>query len=156
MIPLMQNEVIGTRRWLTPEQFMDAFAFGNALPGPITTKMAGYIGYRTAGWSGAFIALLGLTVPMIAAMILVAALYFANRDNPLVGGFLNGVRPVVIGLLALVVVEFAPKAFGKGIDLTLWLLAIVAFAASVWFDVHPALLIVLGGAVGLLSGAARR
>ena len=152
MIPLVQSEVVTTRRWMDDEQFMDAFAFANALPGPITTKMGGYVGYRVAGWPGALSALLGLTVPTIFAMVVIAALYLEHRDNPLVAGFMNGVRPVVIGLLVLVVWEFAPKAFVGKRTLPLWLLALGAFAASVWLGVHPAVLIVAGGVAGFFIG----
>ena len=154
-IPLLEEEVVTARRWLSREQFMDAFAFGNALPGPITTKLAGYVGYRVAGWPGALLALLGLTLPTIIGMITLAAAYLRYQDDPLIGSFLSGVRPVVIALLLLVVLNFAPGAFGSRRVLeqkpSLWLIAAASFALAV-FGVHPALLIVLGGVTGLLLG----
>ena len=69
--------------------------------------------------------------------------------------FLRGVRPVVIALLALVVWQFAPRAFGTpgqwlG-NWALWLFAIAAFVLAVRFNVHPALLIVVGGALGMIA-----
>ncbi len=153
-IPLLQEEVVNAKGWLSREQFMDAFAFGNALPGPITTKLAGYVGYRAAGWPGALAALLGLTLPSIAAMILLAALYFRYQDNPVISSFLAGVRPVVIALLILVVLDFAPSAFGakglRGQRPALWLVAGAAFVLAARFAVHPALLILGGGLAGLL------
>jgi len=151
-IPLIQREV-EARRWLEREAFLDAFAFGNALPGPIATKLAGYIGYRVAGWAGATVALLALTVPTIVAMVALAAVYLAYRDTPYVTAFLTGLRPVVIALLVLTVVTFVPSALGPvrawRAHLGQWLLAAVAFVLAASFDVHPALLIVGGGALGL-------
>lgn len=153
MIPLLRDEVVTRRRWLTREEFIDAFAFGNALPGPILTKLAGYVGHRQAGWPGALVSLLGLTVPTILAMVLLTALFVRYQDSPLVGGFLNGVRPVVIALLALVVWEFAPGAFGSltrwRSSWPRWLLAALAFMLAVTLNLHPAILIVAGGVVGL-------
>ena len=52
MIPLVQAEVVDHRGWLTNEQFVDVLAAGNSLPGPISTKMAVYIGYQTGGALG--------------------------------------------------------------------------------------------------------
>jgi len=152
-IPLIQREV-ETHRWLTREAFLDAFAFGNALPGPIATKLAGYIGYRVAGWAGATVALLALTGPTIVAMVALAALYARYQETALVAGFLTGLRPVVIGLLVVTVVSFAPSALGAVRDgrarwLT-WGITAAAFGAAVLFDVHPGLLILAGGLVGLL------
>jgi chromate transporter len=151
-IPLIQREV-EARRWLTREAFLDAFAFGNALPGPIATKLAGYVGYRVAGWGGAVVALLALTVPTILAMVGLAALYVQYQDSPWVEGFLTGLRPVVIGLLVYTVVVFAPGALGPlrawRSNLLRWGLAIAAFVAAVAFGIHPGLLILAGGVAGM-------
>ncbi len=155
MIPLIQDEVVDVRAWMTHEEFLDAFAFGNALPGPIATKLAGYVGYKVAGWGGAVAGLAGMTVPTILAMIALAALYARYRSHPAVESFLTGVRPVVIALLALVVWEFLPKALGLPPQWLknwgLWVLAIGAFVLAVRFNVHPAVLIVAGGIVGLVG-----
>lgn len=154
MIPLIQEEVVEVQGWLTHEEFLDAFAFGSALPGPIATKLAGYVGYKMAGWSGAAVGLLGISGPTIVAMVGLITLYLRFRDEPALAGFLNGVRPVVIALLALVVWEFLPKALGAPpqwlANWVLWLLAIGAFALSVRFNVHPAALIVVGGLIGVV------
>jgi chromate transporter len=154
MIPLIQNEVVDVRHWLSREEFLDAFAFGNTLPGPIATKLAGYVGFKVAGWGGALMGLLGMTVPTILAMIALGAVYLRFRESPAIGGFMRGVRPIVIALLALVVYEFVPSALGSPPqwlgNWALWVLAIVAFVLSVRFNVHPALLIVAGGAFGLV------
>lgn len=153
MIPLLQDEVVTRRGWLSRAEFLDAFAFGNALPGPILTKLAGYVGHRQAGWPGALVSLLALTAPTILAMVLLATLYAAYRESPLVSGFINGVRPVVIALLALVVWEFADSAFGSlkhwRITWPRWLLAALAFGLAVTLNLHPAILIVAGGVAGL-------
>lgn len=153
MIPLIQEEVVEVQHWLTKDEFLDAFAFGNALPGPIATKMAGYVGYKVAGVPGATMGLVGVAVPTIVAMIALGTVYLRYRDNPVFEHFLRGVRPVVIALLALVVWEFAPRALGLPPqwlrNWTLWLLAAAAFVLALRFNVHPALLIVAGGLLGV-------
>lgn len=154
MIPLIQEEVVDVQHWLTKEEFLDAFAFGSALPGPIATKMAGYVGFKVAGWPGAAAGLVGVSVPTILAMIALGGLYLRYRESPLFGAFLRGVRPVVIALLALVVWEFAPRAFGAPpewlANWALWALAVAAFALAIRFGAHPAVLIVAGGVTGLI------
>jgi chromate transporter len=151
-IPLIEREV-EAHGWLSREAFLDAFAFGNALPGPIATKLAGYVGYRVAGWWGATAALLALTLPTIVAMVALAAVYVRTRESPWVAGFLDGLRPVVIALLVLTVVGFAPGALGALRDWrgrwASWGIALAAFVAAVAFDVHPGILILVGGLVGL-------
>ena len=153
MIPLIQEEVVEVQKWLTKEEFLDAFAFGSSLPGPIATKMAGYVGYKVSGTVGAVAGLIGVTVPTIIAMIALGAVYAKYRGSPVFDSFLRGVRPVVIALLALVVWDFFPSALGRPPqwlgNWALWLLAVGAFVLSVKFNAHPALLIVVGGVVGI-------
>lgn len=155
-IPLIEREVL-RRGWLEREDFIDALAFGNALPGPITTKLAGFVGFRVGGWLGASIALVALSVPTIVAMVALASLFALAHDLPLLERFLAGLRPVVIALLVLVVVGFAPAAL-RGADrferTWRWAVAVGAFVLAALAEVHPAVLIVAGGLVGLV--AARR
>jgi chromate transporter len=154
MIPLIQVEVVELRGWLTREAFLDAFAFGNALPGPIATKLAGYVGYRVAGAAGATVGLLAISAPTILAMLALAGVYARYRERTVVQRFLAGVRPVVVALLALVVWDFAPAALA--VAPTVWgnaplvAIALTAVVVSLRRDPHPALLIVAGGALGLL------
>lgn len=154
MIPLIQEEVVEVQGWLTQDEFLDAFALGNTLPGPIATKLAGYVGYKVAGPLGATFGIMGVVLPTAIAMILLLAVYLRFRDAPQVAGFLRGVRPVVIALLALVVWEFAPRAFGAPAEWlgnwALWLIALMAFALSIKFNVHPGILIVISGTLGAL------
>jgi chromate transporter len=147
-IPLVQREV-EQHGWLTREAFIDALAYGNTLPGPITTKLAGYVGHKVAGWTGAAVALAGLTVPTIVAMIALASAYAAYGDAPGVSAFLTGLRPVVIALLVSVVIMFVPSALLHTTRRRArTILSVLAFGLAVGMDVHPAILIVAGGVIG--------
>lgn len=48
-VPLIEEEVVDTYNWLTIGEFTDAYAFGNTVPGPITTKIAVKAFYFTSG-----------------------------------------------------------------------------------------------------------
>jgi chromate transporter len=62
MISLIREEVADVNDWMTIEEFTGNLAMGYALPGPIATKMAGYIGYQIACIHGLLVAILGLVV----------------------------------------------------------------------------------------------
>ena len=147
MIPLMQEEVVDAHRWLSTEEFVDALAMGNALPGPIATKMSLYVGYKLAGMPGALAGLMGVVVPSAALMLVLALFFFQFKDHPKVQATLIAVRPAVVALLALVVYDIFPKSV-KGWDTAL--IAGVTFIAVAFLKIHPALAILAAAIVGVI------
>ncbi len=155
MVLLIQDEVITLRGWLSLEEFLDVYAFGNALPSPIATKLASFIGFHVAGWPGAIAALAGVAVPTALLLILLASLFMRHRKNRVINAMIEGVRPVVVALLVLVVWDFLAPVFGvtPGDWLSNWHLILVALVSLVLllrYRVHPVPLIVAGGLVGML------
>src|SRR5690625_7942751 len=71
-IPLLEYEVVDRYGWFTVSEFSEMVALGNGLPGPIATKMAGYIGYEMGGVLGA---LVGLFAIVVHSMILLIFLF---------------------------------------------------------------------------------
>lgn len=156
MIPLVRSEVVEVRGWLTPEAFLDAFAFGNALPGPIVTKLAMYVGHQVAGWPGAAAALLGATLPTLVLMLLVARLVIRAKNNGALQAAITGIRPIVVALLLLVAWDFAPNALGGvgeiGVNWPRWAIAAGSLFLTLRYEWHPVVLILLGAGVGVVLG----
>lgn len=154
IIPVLRHEIVTRAGWMSQDDFLDAYMLGSTMPGPIGTNLAAYFGHRIAGWPGAIISVAATVLPTALAMIGLASLYFVHRDNPLVSGMLQGIRPVVIALLVVVVWDFLPAAIGPRATWhrypLRWLLVALIFVLTVRFQVNAAVLIVIGGAVGLL------
>lgn len=146
VIPLIQLEVVNNYKWLSTEEFTDALAMGNALPGPIATKMSAYVGYKVAGLWGALAALAGTVVPTAVAMLGLAGLYFKYKDTPQMAGMLKAVRPVVVVLLIQTAWEMGVKSFPLPVT---WVIALVALVLIFGFKLHPIILIVSSMLFGL-------
>ena len=146
MIPLMQVECVQTQAWVSDEQFIDALAAASALPGPIAVKMSILIGAQTAGVSGAVAALLGVMLPAVAMISVVASVLIGQRDNPALNGAMRAVQPAVIGLLAWTVISLAPDGIRS---LEGALIAAVALVALM-LKVHPAVVIVSAMGMGAI------
>ncbi|GEN24334.1 chromate transporter [Halomonas cupida] len=150
IIPLIENEVVGTYGWMTHQQFAETLALGNALPSPIATKMAGYIGYDIAGVGGAFVAVLATVGPSLLLMIAALGTLYRYRNSIKVKSMSQWVRPVVMVLMAGLTWNFLQE----GVDTSGWLhtLIIGAVAALLLLKtrVHPALVVCLGLGYGAL------
>jgi chromate transporter len=109
-IPLVHKEVVETFKWMDSDEFGDILALANALPGPINTKMAGYIGYRLAGITGMLTALFATAVPTIILMIVLLTGLQSFKDKPWVQGAANAVVPVVAVMLGTLTWDFIKKS----------------------------------------------
>ena len=147
MVPILKAEVVERRKWIETDDFMDALAIGNALPGPIVTKMAAAIGYRKSGWCGAMAALLGIILPSALILLILMGFVALVKDNPTVSSMLKGLRPVVVAMLAYAAWDMAPNAL-KGY--ATWIIGLIALALMIFSPIHPALIIVAGAIVGVL------
>ena len=144
-IPLIEAEAVNHYRWLTQEEFANALAIGNTLPGPIATKMAGFIGYQVAGWPGALTALTATVAPTVLIMVGLYTLLNRFSDSPVVKGMIAGVRPVVWVLFVTLALDYI--AFVKTPPAIV--IALLAFAAIYFLKLHPVFAVVFG----LVAGA---
>ena len=140
-IPLVHKEVVGTFGFMTDEEFTDILAIGNTLPGPIATKMAGYIGYRVGGVLGLFNALIATVLPTAVAIILFLTVLREYKDLPFIKGMTNGVVPIVGVMMAVLTWEFLKKGKASlGWQKGLLILA-VALVAIWLLQIHPGIII---------------
>jgi chromate transporter len=148
-IPLIEYEVVHRYEWMAVEEFGEVLALGNALPGPIATKMAGYIGFVEGGVLGAFIALFATIAPSLILMIILLSLLLKFKDSPKVKKLSAIVRPTIAVLLGVTTLRFAETSYDdNGIIQTVFLLGAGYYLLEIR-KIHPAF--VIAGA--LLYGA---
>ncbi|MFB4214058.1 chromate transporter [Shouchella sp. JSM 1781072] len=147
-IPLMFEEVVNRFGWLSSEEFNNVLALGNALPGPIATKIAAYVGFSVTGWGGAAIALAATIIPSGVAIILLMNVLQKHRHSPVVKGLSLAVQPVICMLMLLLTVTI----FSDALESIGWIQSIViagvAFILLSKVKVHPALVILMAFAYG--------
>ncbi len=141
-IPLVENEVVDEYEWMTVTEFSEVLALGNALPGPIATKMAGYIGYEQGGILGAIIGIIATVAPSLILMIILLGILYKFKDSPRVKRMTTYIRPTIAVLLGVMTFSFFSTSYmDSGIIQTL-ILIIVSFLLLQKFKVHPAYVIV--------------
>lgn len=98
MIPLIREEVIAWN-WLTEEEFVNFIAVAESTPGPIAVNMATFIGSTQAGFLGSIVATLGVVLPSFIIILLIVAVFHNLLKLAGVKWALNGIKPVVAGLI---------------------------------------------------------
>lgn len=141
-IPLFEQEAVKKYKWMTSDEFGDTLALANTMPGPLATKMAGYIGWRVNGLPGCLIAIFASVVPTVLLMIILLGVLQQYKDVAWVNGMSDAVVPVVGVMLAILTLDFLKKS-GDSLG---WLRAVIYTVISIilmeMLEVHPAFLIV--------------
>ena len=147
MIPLIEQEVVERRRWIEREEFTEMLTLAQSTPGPISINSAVFVGYKTLGLGGMLTAVLATTIPSFVTILLIAICFADLRDNPTVERIFRGIRPAVVSLIVVPVVNMLKKSgFRPGVVA----LAVVA-ALAVWqFSVSPVWVIAAAGVAGVV------
>lgn len=140
-IPLMYQEVVTNRAWLSSSAFTNVLALGNSLPGPIATKIAAYVGYDIAGWIGVLLAVSAAVVPSAVALILLIRLLQRYKQSPSVKGMTLLVQPVIAVMMLLVTWESTVESVRAIGVLQFAGIAAAAFYLMQIRRIHPALVI---------------
>lgn len=141
-IPLFHAEAVKKYKWMSEDEFGDTLALGNTMPGPIATKMAGYIGYRVGGILGCIIALVAVAVPTVLLMILLLGALQQFKGVEWVNSMSAAVVPVVGVMLGVMTWDFIKKSGQSlGWPRALFLLVVSVLLMEV-LHVHPVILIV--------------
>lgn len=106
MIPMIMRDVVA-KNWLSENQLIDFIAIAESTPGPFAVNIATYAGIETAGIGGAILATLGVILPSVLIIVIVAKLLTSFMKKPAVQEVFIGVRSTVTGLLTAVWLSLA-------------------------------------------------
>jgi chromate transporter len=109
-IALMEAEVVRRLKWLDHEQFLDLLGLANLLPGPSSTELAIFLGYRRAGWRGLVAAGVCFIAPAMLMVLALAWAYVRFGTLPAAQGLLYGVKPVIIVIVLQALWNLGRKA----------------------------------------------
>jgi chromate transporter len=148
MLPILQNSLIYEKKWFTEEEFVDAVAVCQGLPGVIAVNMATYVGYKKKGLAGSVVSTFAVVTPSFLMILIIARFLTAISDNPYVQGAMAGFRVAALGLVVVAVIQLAPKVIK---DKWTAAAAVLAFVLIAVFDINTAYVILLFIVIGIIA-----
>jgi chromate transporter len=152
MIPLIQRVVVEDEGWLTYKEMLDIIIVAESTPGPISLNMATFVGYQRRGVLGAVFATLGLAVPSVVIITVIALFFDEIKQNSIISGALSGIKTAIVILVTgalFKLMKLLPndaKTF-----IVIGLLTALMFALDMFGIAVSGILFILGAAVlGLL------
>ena len=143
MVAYIRRLVVEKRGWLDAEALNDGVALCQMIPGATAMQMAGYVGLKTRGITGAGASFVGFGLPAFVLMMVFAALYTYTRSQSVVVSVFSGLHAIIVAIVAN-----ATLSFGRTTLRDWRTLAIAGVAAALFgLKVNP-LLAILTAAVG--------
>ena len=147
MIPIIQKEVVDKKKWINEEDFMDVLAISQSAPGILAVNISIFLGYRLRGVKGSIVATLGSVLPSFLMILLIAMFFTGYQDNPTVIKIFKGIRPVVVALIAVPMINMAKKA---KLNIYTASLAVITTLLVAFLKVSPVYILLVTGCVVIL------
>ena len=140
--------------WITVSDISNLVAISESTPGPLGINMATYVGFLQSGVAGAVTASLGLVVPSIIIIVVIAKFLSKFRDSKIVKDVFYGLRAASTALIAAAGLGVARLAFfGEKMTEFFWqgaILAVVLFFATKKLKWHPIVFIAISAIIGVI------
>ncbi len=151
IIPIMRQELVEKRGWLSDEEVFDYYSVSQCLPGIIAVNMSILVGYKLRKTKGMLASVLGMSFSPFVSIVIVACFLSRVMNIPFIDCFLSGVNLSVIILIYLTFKEMWQKSI-VDIFSFFWFIFILSLAV---FKVNPAILIIVSVILGLVIQKAK-
>lgn len=133
MVALIKDAVC-SKGWISEEEFPDILSLAMSAPGLIAVNISIFTGYKIRGISGAVVSTIGSCLsPFI--FILLIAIFFTNfQDNPYVVKAFQGIRPAVVALILVPMINMAKSSCKSW---WAWLLCAGALGGVAFLKISP-------------------
>ena len=145
MVPVIQREIVENKKWISQDEFLDAIALTNSLPGPLATNAATYVGYKMAGVPGTLTAVFATALPSFLIILIIAIFFTAIKDSIVVQNIFSGIRPAVVSLIIYAVVKLAKSIGFKSKNI---LISLGTLLGMIFLNIHPFLAVIVSGIIG--------
>jgi chromate transporter len=142
VVAYLRSSLVGKRRWIDDQEFVEYLAISQTLPGLNATNMAVLVGDHLRGFAGALAALIAICLPGATLMLIAGMLYQIHGDNPVATAMLKGVAAAAVGLILATTVQLSKKSLAHAYDLIF--VGLTVFGVDRLHQSVPRVLIVVG------------
>ena len=149
MIPLIEEEVVNKKQWVSKDEMLDLIAIAQSCPGVFAINIATFIGYKLRKTRGAVATTVGTALPSFLIILAIAIFFSQFKENRVVAAIFRGIRPAVVALIAVPTFRLGQRATLNAF--TIWIP--LACALAIWaLGVSPIYIILIAGVAGYLYG----
>jgi chromate transporter len=128
LVGYMHRDIVEERRWFSEDEFQQALAVGQMMPGPLAAQAAMWFGYLQSGALGAAAVAVPFVLPPFLFVTVVAVFYAKYQGLAWVHSVFLGVGPAVLAIVAIAAFKLARST--NKTDSILWVIAAAVCAIT--------------------------
>ncbi len=133
MLPVIKSEII-KRGWLDEEDFADIVTLAQSAPGLLAVNISIFTGYRLKGTLGSIVSTIGAILPSFVIILIIAMVFSNYQNNPVVIRIFKGIKPVVVALIAVPMIDMVKKSNKKW---WAWIMSALSLVLVAFAKVSP-------------------
>ncbi len=148
MISLLQNELVGKKKWIEEGEFLNVVAVAESTPGPIAINCATYVGHKLLGFWGSVIATIAIVIPSLVIIYLITLFLDQFMAIELIQKAFKGIKAAVAVLIVAAGIRMLSKSKKSVLMWVLFFLASAVLALLNIFAINfSAIYLILSGAI---------
>lgn len=161
MLPIMEREFVTNRKWVKKEDFVDIIVLSQSFPGVLAVNSSTFIGNKIFGLKGALLALLGVSIPSITVILIIASFFTKFRSNYYVDLAMRGINSAVPALILIAMFSMLKSIKKTHYNFIIGLISTLVLIVPPTLDltgykglvphVHPLLVIIVSALLGILK-----
>lgn len=135
ILSLMKETFVDKLGWIDKEEMLDMTAIAQSGPGAVAVNASVVVGYKTLGFPGMMVAILGTVLPPLIIISLISIAYEAFISNKYIALFLKGMQAGVGALVIKVVVDMGRDLLKEKTPIVP-IIMVLSFILGYFFDIN--------------------
>lgn len=125
MLPIMQEEFVDKRKFLTKAEIVDVFALAQSIPGVIAVNTSLLTGFKIAGIFGGIMAGIGVMMPSFIIILIIAPIFERVQSLEYVNKAFLGIKGAIAALILLSAYDMGKSVFKNKFTALLFILSFI-------------------------------
>ena len=125
MLPIMQEEFVDKRKFLSKSEIVDVFALAQSIPGVIAVNTSLLTGFKIAGIFGGIMAGIGVMMPSFIIILIIAPIFEKVQNLEYVNKAFLGIKGAIAALILLSAYDMGKSVLKNKFTAILFILSFI-------------------------------
>lgn len=153
MLPVLERKLVEKKRYLKENEFLEFVSLTQILPGSFMIDIGVFIGYKFAGFLGAFFNLFAVMLPALIIITIAAFFFDKLLQFEIFKKFLSGILAGIVAEISGIILKMSFRADWNFFNILLFVFSIFLLFI---LKINPIYVVIIGIVFGISSGLIKK